>query len=82
MQDHGLTRAGAQALMAEAQKHAQRIIETGDASELAGLDAAAAELDRYQPDIDRLAPVLEKVAMRLGVQSVMPGDTGGAVVAQ
>jgi hypothetical protein len=67
LQKHGLTAESAHRIMAEAEQHAQKIIETGDASELEGLSAATADLEKYRPALEKLEPLLEKVAGRLNV---------------
>lgn len=74
---HGVSQAEVKKLMTEAQKHAQHIIETGDASELAGLESAMAELEQYRPQLEAMAPVIDQVADRLGVRLAM-ADTGQA----
>jgi hypothetical protein len=78
MKNHGLTQDGMRLIMADAEKHAQKIIETGDAAELQQLTQAAAEMDQYQTQLAVLAPVMDKVAARLGISDNMAADLAAA----
>jgi hypothetical protein len=65
-EEHGLKVEDARYIYAAAQRQAAHIIETGDASALAGLAETQAELEKYRPVFERLAPVLDRVAAHLG----------------
>lgn len=56
----------------EAQKRADYIIASGDASELAGLDGAVSELALYQSQLDVLTPTLLKLQQQLVAKGVIP----------
>jgi hypothetical protein len=77
MRDNGLTPEKMRTTMLEAERHAQKIVETGDASELQELETAVAELDKYRPMLEKIEPVMEKVTLRLGFDRYMIEASAG-----
>jgi hypothetical protein len=71
--DHGISPGQMRKAMAEAEKHAQYIMETGDTTELAGLETAMAEMQKYQPLLDRVMPVLEQAALQMPAATAEQG---------
>lgn len=68
VETHKISPAVMKSVMAEAEKRAAHIIETGDTTELAQLESAVAELEQYRPMLEKIEPLMQKIAARMPAQ--------------
>ncbi len=66
--DHGTSLTEVKGMYAQAQKRAEYIVTTGDTSELAEIDQALQEVQKYQKHLGKVAPLINRLQ-----QKFLPG---------